>query len=205
METKLSAQIVHSQESIRRSSPLSRQDEKMPSHAPVKSSKFKRSLLKDDLFVDPASEIALLVPEKNISSNFSQQLVFERQFSELQAFAKTKTPSKKMDTFFSSIYEYLFALFSKAKKKLKGRRARMQLTKKGEETLAQLRYLALLCDATEFRTPEDILEAESAFGQAYYEIKTLSSNLEKMREEEQIHHIDQYSRHMAKLLSIARD
>jgi hypothetical protein len=89
------------------------------------------------------------------------------------------------------------------KRRLKGRRARAKLTREGQEALEQLRYLAALCDATSCRTPEEILEAEAAFGEAYYEIMSLSANLQKMSEREQSHHLRRYSRHMSKLLSVA--
>ena len=154
--------------------------------------------------MDPAAEMRLLVPEKTVVANLSSQLVFEQHLANEQKFAASKKDSKKSEAFFYSIYEYLLAMFSKVKKRLRARRGRANLTRKGEETLDQLRYLAMLCDATECRTPEEILAAESAFGQAYYEIKTLSSNLGRMREEEQAHHIEAYSRHMAKLLSATK-
>ena len=150
--------------------------------------------------MDPAAEMRLLVPEKTVVASLSSQLVFE-QLAEGQKFAANKKATAKTGALFYSVYEYLLALFDRVKKRLKGRRARQALTRKGAETLEQLRYLALLCDATECRTPEEALAAESAFGEAYYEIKTLSSNLGKMREEEQAHHVERYSRHMAKLLS----
>jgi hypothetical protein len=187
MDVKMSAQVVqqvHSPEPIRRP-----------------TNKFKRDLLEKESFVDPAAEMRLLVPEKTVVANLSTQLIFEQSIIEEQKFAADRKAPRKTGAFFYSVYEYLMALFSKVKRRLRQRRAKAALTRKGEETLEQLRYLAMLCDATECRTPEEMLAAESAFGEAYYEIKTLSLNLERMREEEQAHHIERYSRHMAKLLS----
>ena len=74
------------------------------------------------------------------------------------------------------------------------------MTLKGEEALAQLRYLAMLCDATECRTPEEVLLAEGAFGEAYHEILNLSSNLMKMSEQEQSHHVNHYKKHFSSVL-----
>ena len=186
MDGKMSAQVV---QQISSPEPIRRLD-----------GKFKRSLLEKESFVDPAAEMRLLVPEKTVVGSLSSQLVFE-QVLEGPKFAENRKASRKSEAFIYSVYEHLLALFDMVKKKLKGRRAKQALTRKGGETLEQLRYLALLCDATECRTPEEALAADSAFGEAYYEIKTLSSNLEKMREEEQEHHVERYSRHMAKLLS----
>ena len=185
MDVKMSAQVV----------------QQASSPDPIRRSHFKKDLLEKESFVDPVAEMKLLVPEKTVVANLSNQLVFEQQISEEQRFAASRKNARKADAFFYGIYEQLLALFEKVKRRLRGRRAKEQITRKGEETLDQLRYLALLCDATEWRTPEEVLAAESAFGEAYYEIKTLSKNLEKMREEEQAHHIERYSKHMAKLLS----
>lgn len=166
----------------------------------IRRPRFKKDLLEKETFVDPAKEMALLVPEKTVIASFPAQLALEAQFAEEHRLAAAKKKGKA-DAFFYSVYEALLAMFEKVKKRLRGRKARQALTRKGEEALEQLRYLAMLCDATECRTPDEVLAAESAFGEAYYEIKTLSCNLEKMREEEQAHHVERYSKHMAKLLS----
>ncbi|VVC01197.1 Uncharacterised protein [uncultured archaeon] len=177
-----------------------------PTQSPVPARRlprFKRDLLEKESFVDPAAEAKLLVPEKTVVASLSSQLVLEGQLPAQQMELSIRK-ERKGEAFFYSVYEYLLSLFDRVKKRLRGRKAQKRLTAKGEQALEQLRYLALLCDATECRTPEEILAAESAFGEAYYEIKTLSSNLETMREEEQAHHVERYSRHFSRLLSAAQ-
>ena len=102
---------------------------------------------------------------------------------------------------FKSAYALLSSWFATIKSRFGRRgRARARLTKEGQRALDQLRYLSLVCDAMDHRSPEEILSAEAAFGEAYYEILNLSANLEKMAEKEGEHHVQRYSRHMASLL-----
>ncbi|VVC00750.1 Uncharacterised protein [uncultured archaeon] len=160
----------------------------------VRRPKFHHDLYdssKESKFVDPQKEAQLLIPEQTVAS---AQLA-------LEIMAPEYATKKKEGSVFSSVYEYLMSLFQQVKKKLRGsRRRKAKLTKKGEETLEQLKYLAQLCDATSCRSPEEILEAEGAFGEAYFEIMQLSSNLEKMSQSEQEHHMHRYGKHMSRLL-----
>jgi len=148
-------------------------------------------------FIDPATEIqrTLIVPEQTISSPIISLEI-----------ARATTPKKgmKSESLFATIYEYFFAAIEQLKRKFgRNRRARARLTRLGTQTLDQLRYLSLLCDATACRTPEEALEAESAFGEAYFEIMTLSSNLEKMSEREGERHLRNYANHISKVLRAA--
>ncbi|MCX6770395.1 MAG: hypothetical protein NT051_07060 [Candidatus Micrarchaeota archaeon] len=168
------------------------------SPAPMKRPRFPRSLFdgaleKDQNFIDPRAEAVLLLPEK---AAFSLPVQIA-----LDAASLKYQKNAQKEGFFGSIYEYLMAWWSTMKKRVgKRSRSRVRLTKKGEETLEQLRYLALLCDATEARTPDEILLSEGAFGEAYHEIMTLSSNLEKMAKKEEEHHVQRYKRHLSSVL-----
>jgi hypothetical protein len=163
----------------------------------VKKPKFPKDLFdheKGSGFVDPVFESSILLPQQSIAS---AQIVLETEAS--SKYGTKKAQSR--ESFFSSIIEYLSAWLSLVSRKFRGsKRARARLTVQGEQALGQLRYLAALCDATSHRSPEEVLLAESAFGEAYYEIMNLSSNLEKMSEKEAAHHLHRYSKHMATVL-----
>lgn len=164
----------------------------------VRRPHFPKSLYdKPDKFINPEAEAQriLVVPEQTISSPMiSLEL----------ARATTPRGARRSETVFSTIYEYLLAVIGHMKKRFgKSRRASARLTRMGDEALSQLRYLSLLCDAMSERTPEEVLLAESAFGEAYYEIMTLSANLEKMTEKEGEHHLRNYARQMSKILNAA--
>lgn len=158
---------------------------------------FPKKLFDDEgKFVDPAREATLLVPERTVASSLAT-------FEIAQATATART-QKERTRIFHSFVEYLFSLFASLQKRLgRNRRSRARMTAMGYQTLEQLRYLSLLCDATSARTPEEVLEAESAFGEAYYEIMQLSSNLEKMAQREEPHHVRRYAGHMGKVLRAA--
>jgi len=179
------------------------------SYAPARRPRFKKDLLeKEDVFIDPVKEAALLSPENTIVGSMHQQIALEMQVSrDGQKFAiDDQKAVKRMQAheLVSSFYEYLVAIFERVKKNLKGnRRVRAKVTARGKEALEQLRYLALLCDASDWRSSEEILSAEAAFGEAYFEIMSLSANLEKMSETEQAHHVEKYARHMSKVLQSA--
>lgn len=178
--------------------------EKQVTSSPARRPRFRRSLLeKEDgsKFVDPSAEAAIILPQQQVAS---APIVLELE--KLSQQQEMRSAVQKRNALSSSIYvllDFLATIFAKVKRRLKGRRARAKLTREGKEALEQLRYLAALCDATSCRTPEEILEAEAAFGTAYYEIMTLSANLEKMSEREQSHHLRSYSKHMGRLLSLS--
>ena len=147
-------------------------------------------------FVDPSREASLVLPEQFSSSPISIESQLAPKYSEA-----TVAVRKSM---LASAFEYLLSLlqvFRKGLRKSRGRRAR--LTRKGEEALSQLQYLSALCDATTCRTPDEVIAAESAFGEAYYEIMKLSSELERMSQAEQHHHVGRYTQHISKFLSSA--
>ena len=156
--------------------------------------KLAPKLLSDERFIDPAREAELLLPRRQLSS----QLVIE-----FQAASNTGKLQAKMrqQSFIATLYEQLLSWLSWVKRKFKGsRKARRRLTAQGEAALDQLRYLSLLCDATEARTPDEALAAQSAFGEAYYEIMSLSSNLLRMSQKEQEHHLKRYQHHLSSVL-----
>ncbi|MCX6772130.1 MAG: hypothetical protein NTX79_08860 [Candidatus Micrarchaeota archaeon] len=160
----------------------------------VRKPKFPRTPLdREDAFIDPLREAKLLLPEQTVAST---NVMFESAIAAMRA-----QPSARRENIFTSIYEYLLAIFTTARKRLRGSaRQKARLTAQGEEALAQLRYLAMLCDATDCRTPDEVLAAEGAFGEAYHEILSLSSNLLKMSEKEQEHHLNHYKRHFSSFL-----
>jgi len=160
----------------------------------IRKPKFPRTPLeREDAYIDPLREAKLLLPEQTVVSS---TIMFENAI----ATVRTQSSSKSTGTF-ASIYDYLLSLFTAAKKRLMGSsRYKARLTSRGEEALAQLRYLSMLCDAMECRTPEEVLAAEGAFGEAYHEILSLSANLEKMAEKEQEHHLHHYKKHFSSVL-----
>jgi len=160
----------------------------------IRKPKFPRTPLeREDAYIDPLREAKLLIPEQTVAS---ATILFEAAADTMRA----QRPARSAGAF-NSIYEYLLSLFTAAKRRLGGNaRCKARLTMQGEEALLQLRYLSMLCDATECRTPEEVLSAEGAFGEAYHEILTLSSNLEKMAEKEQEHHVRHYARHFSSVL-----
>ncbi len=158
------------------------------------SSGFSKLMDSQSKFIDPAKEALLVTPEQTTLSN---PIALESQF--LQKYTESTVVAKK--SVLDSAYEYLLAIFEVFKKSFRGsRRHRARLTRKGEEALSQLQYLAALCDATSCRTPDEIITAESAFGEAYYEIMRLSCELEKMSQPEQHHHVRKYHHHVASFL-----
>jgi hypothetical protein len=166
----------------------------------LKKPKFPHSLYDEKAqdsskFIDPSAEAAILLPERTLLST-PVQVALEQMPSLTSATEKRKQANLAL-----SLYEYLMSWFMAIKKSLakkKGRRAK--LTPRGQKALDELRHLSLVCDATEIRSNEEILSAESAFGEAYFEILTLSSNLERMGQKEEEHHTHRYSRHMSHLL-----
>ena len=160
----------------------------------VHKPRFPRAPLeREDAYIDPLREAKLLLPEQTVAST-------NVMFDTALATVRMQPAAEKQGTF-ASIYDYLLSLFTTVKKRLRGNaRQKARMTSRGEEALAQLRYLALLCDATECRTPEEILAAESAFGEAYHEILNLSANLERMAEKEQEHHLGHYKKHFSSVL-----
>ena len=169
---------------------LERQHEPAEVHKP----RFPRTPLeREDAYIDPLREAKLLLPEQTVAST-------NVMFDTALAAVRTQSRAKKAGTF-ASIYDYLLTLFTSVKKRLRGSaRQKARLTARGEEALMQLRYLSLLCDATECRTPEEVLLAEGAFGEAYHEILNLSANLERMAEKEQDHHLYHYKKHFSSVL-----
>jgi hypothetical protein len=169
---------------------LEQQREPSSVHKP----KFPRTPLeREEAYIDPAREAKLLLPEQTVAST-------NVMFDIALATVRTQSSLQKQGTF-ASIYDYLLSMFNSVKKRLRGNaRQKARLTARGEEALAQLRYLSLLCDATECRTPEEILVAEGAFGEAYHEILNLSANLERMAEKEQEHHLHHYKKHFSSVL-----
>ncbi|MFA6907534.1 MAG: hypothetical protein WC263_01785 [Candidatus Micrarchaeia archaeon] len=160
----------------------------------VHKPKFPRTPLdREDAYIDPLREAQLLVPEQTVAST---NVMFDTALAMVR-----KQPPAQREGIFTSIYEYLLAMFANAKKRLRGNaRQKARLTAQGEEALSQLRYLAMLCDASECRTPDEVLAAEGAFGEAYHEILNLSSNLMKMSEKEQPHHLNHYKKHFSSIL-----
>ena len=161
----------------------------------IRRPKFPSALLEreKDKFIDPAAEAAVLLPEKtSVMAPISLALEVPLQ---------TENTRVDRQNPVSALYELLASWWAAIKKRFARRiRGRARLTRQGKQALEQLRYISLLCDATEARTPEEILEAEGAFGEAYFEIMTLSSNLERMAQKEEEHHVRRYGRHMAALL-----
>lgn len=167
-----------------------------PTPVAVRKPRFPRSPLEKESskFIDPRQEAAILLPQQ-AQMTMPVQLALESQM------ATEKTIAEKKSNAAYAIYELLLSWFNAIKKRLSAReRRRVRVTRQGEEALTQLRYLALLCDATEARTPEEVLAAEGAFGEAYYEILNLSSNLERMAQKEEEHHVRRYRRHMSAIL-----
>ncbi len=164
----------------------------------IKKPRFPKDLFdKESKFINPKAEASILLPQQSVAS---AQIVLEAEASARQSNGR----KQKREMVFSSIYEYLSVFFTWVNRKFaRNRRARARLTARGQEALDQLRYLSMLCDATTLRSPEEVLAAESAFGEAYYEIMNLSSNLEKMAEQEANHHLQRYGKHMAAVLSAA--
>jgi len=150
-------------------------------------------LEREDAFIDPMREAQLLLPEQTVAST---NIMFDTALAVVR-----RQPSSRDGNVFTSIYEYLLAIFASAKKRLRGSaRQKARMTARGEEALEQLRYLAMLCDASECRTPEEVLAAEGAFGEAYHEILSLSSNLARMSEQEQSHHVHHYKKNFSSIL-----
>jgi hypothetical protein len=158
---------------------------------PARRSRLSPKLLDDERFIDPAREAQLLLPQQQVST----QLQIE------QRAPPALSAKERRQSFIATLYDQILTWLAWVKKKFKGgKRARQRLTAQGEQALEQLRYLSLLCDATEARTPEEVLAAESAFGEAYYEITSLSSNLTRMSQKEQGHHIARYQKYMSSIL-----
>ncbi|VVC01097.1 Uncharacterised protein [uncultured archaeon] len=171
--------------------PIFREPKLASKPGPARRPRFSPKLLNDERFIDPARELQLLLPQQQVST---QLRIEPRQAQALSA-------KERRQSFIAALYDQVLAWLTWVKKKFKGgRRARQRLTLQGEQALEQLRYLSLLCDATEARTPEEVLAAESAFGEAYYEIMGLSSNLSRMSQKEQGHHIARYQKYMSSLL-----
>jgi len=162
--------------------------------AAVHKPKFPRTPLeREDAYIDPLREAQLLVPEQTVAST---NIMFDTALAAVRA-----QPQSRKGGVFASIYEYLLAMFTSAKRRIRGNaRQKARLTAQGDAALQQLRYLAMLCDATECRTPDEILAAEGAFGEAYHEILCLSSNLSRMSEQEQAHHVGHYRKHFSSVL-----
>jgi len=162
--------------------------------AEIRKPKFPRTPLeREDAYIDPLREAKLLLPEQTVAS---PTIMLENAL----ATVRMQSTAKNTGTF-ASLYDYLLSLFNHVKKRLRGNaRYKARLTARGEEALDQLRYLSLLCDATDCRTPEEVLAAEGAFGEAYHEILSLSSNLERMSEKEQEHHLHHYKKHFSSVL-----
>jgi len=160
----------------------------------VKKPRFPRTPLeREDAYIDPLREAKLLLPEQTVASS---TIMLENALATVR-----RQPSAQKAGVFTSLYDYLLSLFTSVKRRLGGSsRRKARLTARGEEALEQLRYLSLLCDATDCRTPEEVLLAESAFGEAYHEIMSLSSNLEKMAEKEADHHLHHYRKHFSSVL-----
>lgn len=168
------------------------QVEREPSQ--IRKPKFPRTPLeREDAYIDPLREAKLLMPEQTVASS---TIMLENA---LATVSRQSTLQKQGA--FASIYDYLLSLFNSVKKRIRGNaRCKARLTARGEEALGQLRYLSLLCNATDCRTPEEVLVAEGAFGEAYHEILSLSANLERMAEKEQEHHLHHYKKHFSSVL-----
>jgi len=152
----------------------------------------------DGVFIDPAAEAAIILPQASVAS---AQIVLEAQAAFLAMEGRRAQERAGARQYFSSLYEYVLSWLSQVKRKFsKNARVRARMTKQGERALEELRYLSLLCDATESRSHNEVLAAESAFGEAYYEILRLSGELAKMAEAEQDHHLRRYERHMASIV-----
>ncbi len=159
----------------------------------AKRPRFPRRPYDSERFVDPKKEAALILPE--------QQLMAQGMISLEFASAPKYESAQRSESFFTSIYSYLASWLSWVKKRFKGsRRQRAKMTRMGEQALSQLKYLSQLCDATECRTTDEVLAFEGAFGEAYFEIMSLSANLARIRKGEEEHHVKKYTKHMGKLL-----
>ncbi|MFA6490027.1 MAG: hypothetical protein WCT52_05105 [Candidatus Micrarchaeia archaeon] len=174
-----------------------RQPSSLEQPSSVRRPSFPKSLMEDHKFVDPFREVqrTLLVSEQTtVSPIISLEI----------AQATAPKGAMRSESFFSTIYAYLSMAITHLKRKFgRNRRARARLTRLGSDALSQLQYLSLLCEATSCGTPDEALTLQSAFGEAYYEIMTLSANLEKMTEREGEHHLRNYSRQMTKILHAA--
>lgn len=176
---------------------VQRQPSQLEQPSPVRRPSFPKSLMEDHRFVDPFREAqrTLLVSEQTTISP-----IISLEISQ----ATAKAGAMRSESFFSTVYSYLSMAIAHLKKKFgRSRRARARLTRLGSDALSQLQYLSLLCEATSCGTPDEALAAQSAFGEAYYEIMTLSANLEKMTEREGEHHLRNYARQMTKILHAA--
>ncbi|MCX8175464.1 MAG: hypothetical protein N3E51_04640 [Candidatus Micrarchaeota archaeon] len=166
--------------------------------APVRRQRFPKGLLEEEgKFIDPQREALLLMPEKEAAS---AAIMLEAASEQRQAEA-----SGQRSGLAGALYERIAAVLAWLSRLLdrSKRRAKVRLTKRGQQALEQLRYLSALCDATSCRTPEETIAAEAAFGEAYYEIMNLSASLERMRKSEEHHHIRRYARHMGRILGAA--
>ncbi|MCX8195117.1 MAG: hypothetical protein N3G22_03375 [Candidatus Micrarchaeota archaeon] len=160
---------------------------------PARRQRFSPKLLEDERFIDPAKEAAVILPKQEMLSTISVELQSPALQVEKRQLAQ---PS-----LFAILYEQILSWLNWLRAKFKGsKKERARLTRAGKRALEQLRYLALLCEATEIRTPDEALAADSAFGEAYYEIMRLSANLTSMKEQEREHHHEQYCRYMRRLL-----
>ncbi|MCX8198306.1 MAG: hypothetical protein N3F07_03915 [Candidatus Micrarchaeota archaeon] len=154
---------------------------------------FPRKLFEEAKFIDPKKEAELILPQQELSSAL--------ETAEIAANAYAQIKEEQKEGVLSMLYYRILSLLSAVRASLRARgRRKARLTRKGQAALEQLKYLACLCEATSWRTHEEVLAAESAFGEAYYEIMSLSSNLQKMSQEEQEHHIRRYCRHIGRLL-----
>lgn len=173
---------------------IQRQPELLQKEPSARRPAFPKRLFEGGKFVDPEKEAQLLLPEQAETRSQVLDAVHVQPLS----------MQKGRESVFSSLYDYIAGWLAQMKKRFAGnRRARARLTRAGERALEQLRYLSALCDATSCRGNEEVLAAESAFGEAYYEIMTLSANLEKMSQAEEEHHVRRYCRHMAKVMQAA--
>jgi hypothetical protein len=169
---------------------------------------FSRGLLeRESQFVDPHKEAQLIVPEYAVEKGVTSQISIETQLSAemaLEAGPKLATGAllskRRRANIVRRVIERVMAIVELLKRRVHGARAKRRLTQKGEMATDQLRFLAQLCDASECRTPEETIAAEGAFGEAYYEIMSLSSNLAKMSEPEAERHLEHYARQMARVL-----
>jgi len=186
--------LQHGQELVQ-PSPLRRQPELERQQLAIRKQRLSPKLLDDSRFIDPAAEAALVLPQQALA-----QPLFSPSQAAPSIFSQPQAPLQK-PSLLAALYSQLAAFLSWLKTAFKkSRRERARLTKAGKAALEQLRYLSLLCEATEVRTPEEALAAESAFGEAYYEIMQLSANLMRMSEREQEHHHRRYAKHIASIL-----
>ena len=173
---------------------IQRQPELLQKEPSARRPAFPKRLFEGGKFIDPEKEAQLLLPEQVAASSQVLDAVHVQPFS----------MQKGKESVLASLYDYLVGWLAHMKKRFaKNRRARARLTRAGERALEQLRYLSALCEATSCRGNEEVLLAESAFGEAYYEIMTLSANLEKMSQAEEGHHVRRYCRQMAKVIQAA--